>query len=751
MFCKYCGKNIPDSADFCSECGKSTKEYKELINAVNPETLKEPSRAKYSAASAQSNINTNNSQQPSYPNSGYKTYTPPYGYDKPKKKGKRVFAVIVFILFFLVGWYAIGDITHNNGISHGNHNGNGIYSQDLGTSDLRNFYVNTSDAQDVTLMVYMVGSDLESYNGCATDDLSEMADAKTGDNLNIVIKTGGTQYWNNTLMSDEKAEIWHLADGEFELIKNCGTENMLTADSLSDFIGYCKNSYPADRYILIFWDHGGGPVYGFGYDEIYPNDVLTLVEIDSALSSSNIKFDIIGFDACLMANVETAYMLKDHADYLIASEETEPGGGWFYTDWLKKLENNPDMGSIDLGVQIIDDYIAHSSDSETLSLISLREIDRVYTELCEYMAELNDDMLYDNFSVISNARADAKAYAEGEYDLIDIVDFTDEIGVLESEDLVNAILSAVKYRNDCSIKGSYGLSMYFPYSDLSSYSAAKYYIDQFGFSGDCYKFFDNFVNIMAGGKIETENYFPGGLTLEGPASSDDYESYDWYNDEITENYDYSYTLDVDNTELVDEDYVLYLSDEDWEHITDIRVEAMLDDSEGYIDLGIDQYFELDGNDNLYLTFDNTWVSLNNQVVAYYAESTLLRYDNTYVFTGYVPAILNEELYIEIMLKYDEENPYGYVEGYRTVSENTQTAPKAYLQFKEGDQIDFVCNYYTYEGDYDDWYLFGDTMIYGKEGFDVGYTDVGEDPVLVCYRITDIYQNTYWTDYLYFSY
>lgn len=44
------------------------------------------------------------------------------------------------------------------------------------------------------------------------------------------------------------------------------------------------------------------------------------------------KFAFIGFDACLMATVETANMLVPHADYMFASEETEPGYGWDYTE-----------------------------------------------------------------------------------------------------------------------------------------------------------------------------------------------------------------------------------------------------------------------------------------------------------------------------------------------------------------------------------------------------------------------------------
>ncbi len=64
--------------------------------------------------------------------------------------------------------------------------------------------------------------------------------------------------------------------------------------------------------------------HGFGYDEMYPDDMLSLSQIGNALSDSGIKFDIVGFDACLMGTIETAYMLEPYADYLVASEEYEP-------------------------------------------------------------------------------------------------------------------------------------------------------------------------------------------------------------------------------------------------------------------------------------------------------------------------------------------------------------------------------------------------------------------------------------------
>ncbi|MBQ6269279.1 MAG: TraB/GumN family protein, partial [Bacteroidetes bacterium] len=42
------------------------------------------------------------------------------------------------------------------------------------------------------------------------------------------------------------------------------------------FLNYAKKNYEAKRYGLILWDHGGGAVSGFGYDENDPDEEETL-------------------------------------------------------------------------------------------------------------------------------------------------------------------------------------------------------------------------------------------------------------------------------------------------------------------------------------------------------------------------------------------------------------------------------------------------------------------------------------------
>ena len=114
-------------------------------------------------------------------------------------------------------------------------------------------------------------------------------------------------------------------------------QSMTDPNTLASFIQFCAKEAPADRYILIFWDHGGGSVTGYGYDERYPNDTMDIGEIGKALKNGGVKFDLVGFDACLMGTLETAIAVEPYADYMLASEESEPGTGWYYTRWLQML------------------------------------------------------------------------------------------------------------------------------------------------------------------------------------------------------------------------------------------------------------------------------------------------------------------------------------------------------------------------------------------------------------------------------
>ena len=120
----------------------------------------------------------------------------------------------------------------------------------------------------VTVMVYMCGTDLESRSAMGTKDIIEMTKAKLSDNVNVIIYTGGCTRWNNQVMSNSVNQIYKVEDGQLNrLVSDAGNVSMTSPATLTSFIQWCSKNYPANRNELILWDHGGGSVSGYGYDQ----------------------------------------------------------------------------------------------------------------------------------------------------------------------------------------------------------------------------------------------------------------------------------------------------------------------------------------------------------------------------------------------------------------------------------------------------------------------------------------------------
>lgn len=254
----------------------------------------------------------------------------------------------------------------------------------------------------------MVGSDLESKHGAATADINEMLKVGSNQNLNIVITTGGANKdgWREVkrfLIPKGTKTITSIK--ELTQLADLGDKNMGTSETLREFLDWGIKTYKADKYSLVFWDHGGGAVGGngtVGNDENKAGDALSLPEIKTAINSVTTlyktKFDFIGFDTCLMATVETASMLVPYADYMVASEELEPGTGWNYTAWLSAISSKPSISTFDIGKSIIDSYYASFNNNldeqktVTLSSIKLSKVPALTTALDTLSKKLANDL-----------------------------------------------------------------------------------------------------------------------------------------------------------------------------------------------------------------------------------------------------------------------------------------------------------------------------------------------------------------------
>ena len=282
----------------------------------------------------------------------------------------------------------------------------------------------------VTFMVYLCGTDLESKSGMASNDLKEMAQAALSDKINIIVYTGGCKQWKTSGISNSVNQIYKLENGGLRVLeKNAGSGAMTASATLTDFIKYCNQNYPADRNELILWDHGGGSISGFGYDEKnLASGSMTLSNVAKALKNGGVRFDFIGFDACLMATLETALVLDPYADYLIASEETEPGIGWYYTNWLTALSKNTSLPTVELGKMIADDFVNTCAQrvpgqKATLSVIDLGELAAtVGDKLSAFSDATAAQISGSGYAAVSEARANTREFgSSNKIDQIDLV------------------------------------------------------------------------------------------------------------------------------------------------------------------------------------------------------------------------------------------------------------------------------------------------------------------------------------------
>ncbi len=346
-------------------------------------------------------------------------------------------------------------------------------------------------------MIYMVGSDLETKYDSATNNLKQLLAASSSQDVNIVLTTGGANKADpNDLVTNWRVVRRYLVhDGKLQLLAELGTPSMVESATLSDFIVWSKKNYPAKNYRLVLWDHGGG-YQGFATDEMFPASyTMSLPKLQQALSDahaqSGIHFDLIGFDACLMAEAEVANALAPYADYLAGSEELEPGTGWNYEAAFSALADQPSMSGLQFGRIIADTYLAgQKSDADaaeaegalargdafvTFSVIRLNQIANLMETLKTFSTELAAYAQQSpaNWVRIANERTLTSSFGAQDnenlmFDTADLGVFANRLAAANiipeaSQSVAAAVSQAVAYRDNGPLASvTTGMSIYFP-------------------------------------------------------------------------------------------------------------------------------------------------------------------------------------------------------------------------------------------------------------------------------------------------
>ncbi len=296
-------------------------------------------------------------------------------------------------------------------------------------------------------------------------------------------------------------------------IEDLGEVDMGDWQTLVDFAVWAIETYPADRHILILSDHGAGWFGGWNDDSPYEGSSFTLENIDQALSEVIKRtgidaFELVGFDACLMGQLEVFSAVAPYARYAVASEETEPSLGWAYASFLSSLSANPAMGGDVLAKLIVESYIDQDyrivdDDARMLFISEVYGVEEEYSaeEVAREMSlditltavdlsgmsalnEAVNNLAFQLVNVDQSDVARARTYAQsyesvfGEDVQPSYIDLGHFISILANEtsdddvlDAIQAVQKAIRNsvlaeKHGENLSGSTGYSIFFPNSKL---------------------------------------------------------------------------------------------------------------------------------------------------------------------------------------------------------------------------------------------------------------------------------------------
>ncbi len=663
------------------------------------------------------------------------------------------------------------------------------------------FFPDHSQDKSAVVLTYIVGSNLEDGGGLASANIKQMITATgEGDGLTFVVQAGGSKRWFTDGIDDYSYGRYEIKGGKFEQVEELSDDmSMSDGKSLEDFLVWAKDKYQADRYMLVMWDHGGGVAMGYGQDDVNKKNsdneedqTIQTSEVINAVKKSGIRFDVIGFDACLMQDIEIAASMEPYTDYYLASEEVEGGYGWYYTSAFSKLAKDPGMSTEDLAVDLLSCYdqlntIVKDEDGKpdtkaTLSFVDTTLAKPAYEELEDFLENADVQIRKDVGAYADMAVAGTNAYNFYDNAQIDLIDYLKVLNKADYEegfgsdkemkDLINRIRACVLYRNKDSAKGINGIAFSFPYKQIAYYGMTSNQLKEMSLKTER-RVFNDIFSIMAAQRKEAmkQDDYQEKVLAEALESDDvisslflgladtDYTEEDWYVKGFEDYNDVEALVDIPLKEA-DDGYQIELPKKAWKIITDCQtVVWQKTDKEGELRyLGSDHIGGTDADGHPTVAMDDTWIHIGGELVSYEAEPVRST-DEGDIYSGKVPARLNGEEDIMLLIEWDPvkddsdgtEQVHGHITGYYTIGTDvfsTILNSRGTESLETGDSLQFLFDTYDQEGKKIKTETYGNTVRVIKQG-DLSVEDAPMDECDIVFNgaLTDIYQRTMTTEQL----
>ncbi|MCB8949343.1 MAG: hypothetical protein H6653_15135 [Ardenticatenaceae bacterium] len=346
---------------------------------------------------------------------------------------------------------------------------------------------------DWTILVYMDADNNLELPGLL--DLNEMEAAGSSEQVNVIVQidralgeTASDGDWSDTrryrILGDDDRNLLNS-----EPLQSLGEQNMGDPNVLAEFISWGIQSFPANRYALILWDHGAG-WSGIAYDGDAPTfdngDHISLPDLQGALEQGLAEagvptLDVIGFDACLMGQLDVFQAVRPFTRYAVGSEELTPGQGWDYEALLRTLYANSDVDGHSLATSMVNEFLnfytaVQPDDFVTMSAVDLSQLGDLTLAVEQLANALSVEPAF-VASAVGDARSGAATFARvypdsfEAYASIDLHHFASILAQRSPDTAVvtaaNAVMAAVNTAviangTGAGLKTSQGVAIYFP-------------------------------------------------------------------------------------------------------------------------------------------------------------------------------------------------------------------------------------------------------------------------------------------------
>lgn len=494
-----------------------------------------------------------------------------------------------------------------------------------------------------------------------SDMLESLRNAEFPENVTFVVQPGGARAWRDVQVNPNRTRRFVKSGSDLVEVYDAPVTNMGDSETLTDFLNYCKANYPADHTMVILTDHGGA-MTGFGWDNVFKSDNLTLKELTKAfddaygIDEENPAIDLLYYNACLMSNTDVINSMRGVCKYMIAGEDVGYSETNYYVNLATKLSENPNMNTMQLGKALIDSYASNLVESGAqagappatgLSMLDMSKATKVYDAYDELAGAVLGDVA-DNpqlLGILSRNVAESVSFGTDSYRYYNVTDlglWADQLEDIYPDNVKNInelIDQAVIYKRvDGYLKDAKGISVYYPnyVDDIYSLKIALNYIEDISYSKDISALY---YYKLAGCMNEEYTAYCKEKGIKVP------EVIDYGAMSILRNSEITAVDDIGNvTATIDESVFPIL--------TDVRFElSKVDEDMGIVTCyGEDRFVGSDGGNGIKTAFEGKWVNIGG--TPFYVN-VINTYENTCIYES--PVIYKDfEHKLMIQCDIDEE-------------------------------------------------------------------------------------------------